>query len=98
MEQFIIDIATEVQSLENVFDYWHYTVAQVQEVKKQNGLSIAIVIVISRLLNRYLKNKRTRAPAYSRALIRIKDGFSKLWSRESQVRFQKGYRMGQIAF
>jgi len=31
-----------------------------------------IVIVISRLLKRYSKAKRTRAPAYSRALRRIK--------------------------
>ena len=36
-----------------------------------------IVIVISRFLKRYLKAKRTRAPAYSRALRRIKGRFPK---------------------
>src|SRR6218665_2139349 len=36
---------------------------------------IAIVIVISRFLKPYSKAKRTRAPAYSRALRRIKGGF-----------------------
>jgi len=40
-----------------------------------------IVIVISKLLKRYSKAKRTRAPAYSRALRRIKGGFSK-WGQE----------------
>src|SRR6218665_1537517 len=38
---------------------------------------IVIVIVISKLIKRYSKAKRTRAPAYSRALRRIKGGFSK---------------------
>src|SRR6218665_1644457 len=37
-------------------------------------LVIVIVIVISRFLKRYSKAKRTRAPAYSRALRRIKGG------------------------
>ena len=46
-----------------------------------------IVIVMSRFLKRYLKAKRTRAPAYSRAPRRIKLGFSKKGSREAQVRF-----------
>ena len=45
-----------------------------------------IAIVISRFLKLYLKAKRTRAPAYSRALRRIKGGFPK-GSREAQVRF-----------
>jgi len=45
-----------------------------------------IVIVISRLLKRNLKAKCTRAPAYSRALGRIK-GVPKGESREAQVRF-----------
>ena len=39
---------------------------------KKNRYCFVIVIVISRLLKRYLKAKRTRAPAYSRALQRIK--------------------------
>ena len=39
-------------------------------------LRFVIVIVISKLLKRYSKAKRTRAPAYSRALRRIK-GVSK---------------------
>jgi len=59
---------------------------------------IVIVIVISRFLKRYLKAKRTRAPAYSRALRRIK-GVSKGGSREAQVRFpgyQKGTEVGVI--
>src|SRR6218665_1671277 len=38
---------------------------------------IVIVIVISELLKRYSKTKRTRAPAYSRALRRIKGGFQR---------------------
>src|SRR6218665_3567742 len=45
-----------------------------------------IVIVISKLLKRYTKAKRTRAPAYSRALRRIKGGFQR-GSKEAQVRF-----------
>jgi len=35
------------------------------------------LIVISRFLKRYLKAKRTRAPAYSRALRWIKAGFQR---------------------
>src|SRR6218665_572357 len=46
-----------------------------------------IIIVISKLLRRYSKAKSTRAPAYSRALRRIKEGFPKGESREVQVRF-----------
>ena len=37
----------------------------------------SVGIVISKLLKRYSKAKRTTAPAYSRALRRIKGGFSK---------------------
>ena len=40
-------------------------------------LIIVIVIVISGFLKRYSKAKRTRAPAYSGALRRIKGGFPK---------------------
>ena len=36
---------------------------------------IVIIIVISRFLKRYLKAKRTGAPAYSRELRQIKGGF-----------------------
>src|SRR6218665_2378359 len=54
------------------------------------GTAWTIVIVISRLLKRYLKAKRTREPTYSRALRRIKGGFSKGGSREAQVRFSEG--------
>ena len=39
------------------------------------AIVILIVIVISRFMKRYSKAKRTRAPAYSRALQRIKGGF-----------------------
>src|SRR6218665_3461483 len=42
-----------------------------------------IVIVISKLLKRYSKAKRTRAPAYSRALRRMKRGFPKGVKRSS---------------
>jgi len=44
---------------------------------------IVIVIVISKLLKRYSKAKRTKAPAYSRALPRIKGGFPKGVKRSS---------------
>src|SRR6218665_3037804 len=44
---------------------------------------LKIVIVISKLLKRYSKAKRTRAPAYSRALRRIKGGFPKGVNRSS---------------
>src|SRR6218665_2388640 len=44
---------------------------------------IVIVIVISKLLKRYSKAKRIRAPAYSRALRRIKGGFPKGVKRSS---------------
>src|SRR6218665_119193 len=46
-------------------------------------LLIVIVIVISKLLKRYSKAKRNRAPAYSRALRRIKGGFPKGVKRSS---------------
>jgi len=42
-----------------------------------NAATFVIVIVISKLLKRYLKAKRIRKPAYSRALRRIKGGFPK---------------------
>src|SRR6218665_1534585 len=45
-----------------------------------------IVILISKSLKCYSKAKRTRAPAYSRALRRIKGGFQR-GSREAHVRF-----------
>src|SRR6218665_261730 len=44
---------------------------------------IAIVIVISKLLKRYSKAKRIRAPAYSQALRRIKGGFQRGVKRSS---------------
>ncbi len=43
------------------------------------------VIVISRFLKRYLKAKRTRAPAYSRALYQIR-GVVQYSPWEAQVR------------
>src|SRR6218665_2809286 len=49
-------------------------------------MHLCVVIVISKLLKRYSKAKRTRAPAYSRALRRIKGGIQR-GSREVQVRF-----------
>src|SRR6218665_24054 len=50
---------------------------------KSNALHTCVVIVISKLLKRYSKAKRTRAPAYSRALQRIKGGFPKGVKRSS---------------
>src|SRR6218665_3675090 len=44
---------------------------------------IVIVIVISKFLKRYSKAKRTREPAYSRALRRIKGRFTKGVKRSS---------------
>ena len=55
-------------------------------------IAYRFVIVISRFLKRYSKAKRTRAPAYSRALRRIK-GVSKGGSKEAQVRFSE-YQKG----
>ena len=40
-----------------------------------------------KFLKCYSKVKRTRAPAYSRSLRRIKGGFQRGGSREAQVRF-----------
>ena len=57
---------------------------------------VVIVIVNSRFLKSYLKAKRSRAPAYSRALRRIK-GFSKWWSREAQVQFLEGQEGDRVA-
>src|SRR6218665_3202657 len=47
-----------------------------------------IIIVISKLLKRYSKAKRTRAPAYSRALRRIKGGFPKGGQEKLRSEFQ----------
>src|SRR6218665_2355380 len=44
---------------------------------------IVIIIVISKFLKRYSKAKRTRAPAYSRALRQINGGFPKGRSRNT---------------
>src|SRR6218665_1378903 len=53
---------------------------------------IVIVIVISKLLKRYSKAKRTRAPAYSRALRRIKGGFPKGGQEKLRSYFQSTKR------
>ena len=45
--------------------------------------TVRVVIVISRFLKRYLRAKRTMAPAYSRALRRIKGFFPKGVKRSS---------------
>ena len=42
-----------------------------------------IVIVMPRLIKRYLKSKRTRAQAYSRALRRMKGVFQRVVKRNS---------------
>src|SRR6218665_2538883 len=54
--------------------------------------AIVIVIVISKLLKRYSKAKRTRAPAYSRALRRIKGGFPKGGQEKLRSEFQSTRR------
>src|SRR6218665_3872487 len=46
---------------------------------------VRIVIVISKFLKRYSKAKCTRAPAYSRALRRIKGGFFQRGGQEKTV-------------
>ena len=53
---------------------------------------IVIVIVISKLLKRYSKAKRTRAPAYSQALRRIKGGFPKGGQEKLRSEFQSTRR------
>ena len=58
-----------------------------EEISLPLKLRNIVVIVISEFLKRYSKAKRTRAPAYSRALWRIKGGFQREGSREAQVRF-----------
>jgi len=55
-------------------------------------MSIVIVIVISRFLKRYLKAKRTRTLAYSRALRRIKGGFPKGDQEKLRSDFQNTMR------
>jgi len=49
-----------------------------------------MAIVISEFLKRYSKAKRTRAPAYSRALRRIKGGQEKLRSDFQSTRRGQG--------
>src|SRR6218665_3930154 len=57
--------------------------------------AIVIVIVISKFLKRYSKAKRTRAPAYSRALRRIKGGFPKGVKEKLRSEFQSTRRVHQ---
>src|SRR6218665_3883789 len=52
-----------------------------------------IVIVNSKLLKRYSKAKRTRAPAYSRALRRIKGRFPKGGQEKLRSEFQSTRRV-----
>ena len=52
-------------------------------MKVRNIFVIVIVIIVSELLERHSKAKLTRAPAYSRALRRIKGGFPKEVKRSS---------------
>ena len=57
---------------------------------------IVIVIVISKFLKRYSKAKRTREPAYSRALRRIKGWFPKGGQEKLRSDFQStGTSRGQ---
>src|SRR6218665_2918080 len=60
------------------------------------GFVIVIVIVISKLLKRYSKAKRTRAPAYSRALRRIKGGFQRGVKRSSGPDSRVAVRVGVV--
>src|SRR6218665_1906742 len=50
------------------------------------------LIVISKLLKRYSKAKRTRSPAYSQALRRIKEGFPKGGQEKLRSDFQSTRR------
>ena len=63
------------------------SVCPLQSIKRKYRLLTFLprffIIVISRLLKRYLKAKHTRAPAYSQALRRIKGDFSKGVKRSS---------------
>src|SRR6218665_3231187 len=63
---------------------------------QSHSASSTIVIVISKLLKRYSKAKRTRAPAYSRALRRIKGGFPMGGQEKLRSEFQSTGR-GQIS-
>jgi len=72
-----------------LFQGWQWTLSSCQtghqlEVPEQYRNRI---IVFSRSLKRYSKARRIRAPAYSRALRRIKGGFPKEGSREVKIRF-----------
>jgi len=53
---------------------------------------IVIVIVISTFLKRYSKAKRTSAPAYSRVVRRIKEGFLKGGQEKLRSDFQNTRR------
>jgi len=53
---------------------------------------IVIVIIISRLPKRYLKAKRTKAPAYWRVLRWIKGGFPKGGQEKLRSEFQRTRR------
>src|SRR6218665_1250833 len=61
-------------------------------LKFSNRSIIIIIIVISKLLKHYSKAKRTRAPAYSRALRRIKGGFPKGGQEKLRSEFQSTRR------
>src|SRR6218665_1667821 len=69
-----------------------WVVSVIVTVASRNCDIIVIVIVISKLLKRYTKAKRTRAPAYSRALRRIKGGFPKGGQKKLRSDFQSTRR------
>src|SRR6218665_3004291 len=59
------------------------------EIPTPLAASLYIVIVISEFVKRYSKAKRTRAPAYSRVLRRIKGGFPKGGQEKLRSDFQR---------
>src|SRR6218665_39322 len=70
------------------FDCFEAWSSQGFRVAFLHTLTIVIVIVISKLLKRYSKAKRARAPAYSRGLRRIKRRFPKGGQEKLRSDFQ----------
>ena len=64
-------------------EYWTAEESNVNLSSQRCSCSIVIVTVISRFLKRYSKAKRSRTPAHSQALRRIKGVFPKGVNRRS---------------
>src|SRR6218665_1434278 len=76
-------VLLSLQFSESIAYYRYVLYTNTKETITASTRIIVIVIVISKLLKRYSKAKRTRAPAYSRALRRIKGGFQRGVKRNS---------------